>query len=241
MIVQENGRVTILDRNGKKLLQEFVRDRTVRGTDFSALMISAREFMPNPGGGYALKVRFESDPEEKIYGMGQYQQETFNLKGAVLELAQRNAQVSVPFYVSSLGYGFLWNNPAIGEVTFSTNKTQWTACSTEQMDYWVTAGDTPEEIMAQYARATGFPSEMPDFATGFWQCKCRYQTQEELLSQRGRINAAGCRFLLSSSTFSTGRIRACGTLTKRIGPTRRVWRMNCARWALSCLYPYGRR
>lgn len=182
VIVQENGRVTILDRNGKKLLQEFVRDRTVRGTDFSALMISAREFMPNPGGGYALKVRFESDPEEKIYGMGQYQQETFNLKGAVLELAQRNAQVSVPFYVSSLGYGFLWNNPAIGEVTFSTNKTQWTACSTEQMDYWVTAGDTPEEIMAQYARATGFPSEMPDFATGFWQCKCRYQTQEELLS-----------------------------------------------------------
>ena len=83
VIVQENGRVTILDRNGKKLLQEFVRDRTVRGTDFSALMISAREFMPNPGGGYALKVRFESDPEEKIYGMGQYQQETFNLKGAV--------------------------------------------------------------------------------------------------------------------------------------------------------------
>ena len=145
VIVQENGRVTILDRNGKKLLQEFVRDRTVRGTDFSALMISAREFMPNPGGGYALKVRFESDPEEKIYGMGQYQQETFNLKGAVLELAQRNAQVSVPFYVSSLGYGFLWNNPAIGEVTFGTNKTQWTACSTEQMDYWVTAGDTPEE------------------------------------------------------------------------------------------------
>lgn len=50
VIVQENGRVTILDRNGKKLLQEFVRDRTVRGTDFSALMISAREFMPNPGG-----------------------------------------------------------------------------------------------------------------------------------------------------------------------------------------------
>ena len=61
VIVQENGRVTILDRNGKKLLQEFVRDRTVRGTDFSALMISAREFMPNPGGGYALKVLGPAD------------------------------------------------------------------------------------------------------------------------------------------------------------------------------------
>lgn len=99
--------------------------------------------------------------------MGQYQQETFNLKGAVLELAQRNAQVSVPFYVSSLGYGFLWNNPAIGEVTFGTNKTQWTACSTEQMDYWVTAGDTPEEIMAQYARTTASRARCPTLRRAF--------------------------------------------------------------------------
>ena len=33
-----------------------------------------------------------------------------------IELAQRNSQASVPFALSSLGYGFLWNNPAIGKV-----------------------------------------------------------------------------------------------------------------------------
>ena len=180
--VQENGRVTIQNTAGRTLVQEFVRDRTVRGTNFSAMMIPARDFKPVPGGGYALTVRFESDPEEKLFGMGQYQQEIFNLKGTVLELAHRNAQVSVPFYLSDRGYGFLWNNPAVGTASFGTNRTEWRAEATPQMDYWVTAGDAPAEILHRYALATGLPSAMPDFATGFWQCKCRYQTQAELLS-----------------------------------------------------------
>ena len=37
--------------------------------------------------------------------MGQYQDGLLNLKGSVLELAQRNSQVSIPFCVSSGGYG----------------------------------------------------------------------------------------------------------------------------------------
>lgn len=180
--VQENGRVAIQNGEGRVILQEFVRDRTVKGTNYSALTIPGRDFKPVLGGGYALTVRFESDPEEKIFGMGQYQQDIFNLKGTILELAHRNSQVSVPFYVSDRGYGFLWNNPAIGAVTFGTNRTEWHAEATPQMDYWVTVGDTPAEILHRYSLATGMPSPMPDYATGFWQCKCRYQTQEELLS-----------------------------------------------------------
>ncbi|MWP22006.1 family 31 glucosidase, partial [Escherichia coli] len=51
----------------------------------------------------------------------------------------------------------------------------------EQLDYWVTAGDTPAEISAAYARVTGTPPMMPDYAMGFWQCKLRYRNQQELL------------------------------------------------------------
>jgi len=50
------------------------------------------------------------------------------------------------------------------------------------MDYWITAGDTPAEIEEAYALAAGTVPMMPDFAMGFWQCKLRYQTQEELLA-----------------------------------------------------------
>ena len=62
-----------------------------------------------------------------------------------------------------------------------TTVTTWLARVTEQMDYWITAGDTPAEISRQYAAATGTAPMLPDYAAGFWQCKLRYRTQEELL------------------------------------------------------------
>ena len=57
--------------------------------------------------------------------------------------------------ISSLGYGFLWNNPAVGRVVFGRNKTTWEAESSKKIDYWVTAGDTPAEIEENYASVTG--------------------------------------------------------------------------------------
>ena len=126
-------------------------------------------------------MRFVSTSGEKIYGMGQYQQPYLDIKGADLELAHRNSQASVPFMLSSLGYGFLWNNPAVGRVNFGKNITTWEAYSTKKLDYWITAGDTPAQIEEAYADATGKVPMMPEYAMGFWQCKLRYQTQEELL------------------------------------------------------------
>ena len=82
-------------------------------------------------GDFELTARFEAFDDEKIFGMGQYQEKHLNKKGAVLELAHRNSQASVPFMVSSRGYGFLWNNPAIGTAAFGTNKTEWHAKSTK--------------------------------------------------------------------------------------------------------------
>ena len=178
--LDESGKLRFFNRDGRLLLEEFIRDMDQK--DFSSHMrIRGRELKGNIGGAFQARLRFESDPEEKLFGMGQYQQDTFNLKGAQLELAQRNAQVSVPFVLSDRGYGFLWNNPAVGEATFATNMTQWRAESTHALDYWITAGDTPEAIVQQYVRATGLPPMMPESAMGFWQCKLRYRTQEELL------------------------------------------------------------
>lgn len=90
-----------------------------------ALNLYARKFKPILGGDYRLTVSFESQEEEKLFGMGQYQQEVMDLKYCSLELAHRNSQASVPFLLSSRGYGFLWHNPAVGKVTFGKNVTQW--------------------------------------------------------------------------------------------------------------------
>lgn len=178
-----SGKITIYNQNDKLLLEEYWRNRKdVTDPKCSAVEIEAREFKPNIGGKYHLTVRFESlDREEKIYGMGQYQQPYLNLKGTDLEMAQRNSQASVPFAVSSLGYGILWNNPGVGRAVFGKNIMSFENYAVEVMDYWVTVGDTPAEIVEAYGRAAGTVPMMPEYGLGFWQCKLRYQTQEELL------------------------------------------------------------
>ena len=166
--------ITFKNQKGDILLQE----TSVGG----ALALHARKFEPILGGDHTLTVTFKGNDDEHIYGMGQYQEEILDWKGCSLELAHRNSQASVPFYTSSLGYGFLWHNPAIGSVHFGKNRTTWRAESTRQLDYWITAGDVPADISLNYARATGFAPMMPEYGLGFWQCKLRYWNQEQLLN-----------------------------------------------------------
>jgi alpha-D-xyloside xylohydrolase len=161
------------DHTGRVLLRELDRG--------GSLNLVARAFRPIIGGDHALTASFETDPDEKLSGMGQYQQDILDLKGCTLELAHRNSQASVPFVASTAGYGFLWHNPAIGRATFAANRTEWFAESTRQLDYWITAGDTPTQITAAYADATGHAPVMPEYGLGYWQCKLRYWNQEQLL------------------------------------------------------------
>ena len=177
--VMEKGKnsgavLSFYNSEGKLLLAE--------AGEGGALNRRSRFFKPVIGGDYQLAVTFASDPEEKLYGMGQYQQDFLNIKYCNLELAQRNSQASVPFLLSSLGYGFLWHNPAVGRVSFGANTTEWFAQSTKQLDYWITAGDTPDEIECAYSAVTGRVPMMPEYGLGFWQCKLRYWNQEQILS-----------------------------------------------------------
>lgn len=171
---EKTGRISFYNQKGELLLQE---------VDYQgALNIIARKFKPIVGGDFRLTMQFEADEDEKLYGMGQYQQELMDIKYCNFELAHRNSQASIPFILSSKGYGFLWHNPAIGRVSFGRNTTEWYAESTKQLDYWITAGDTPSEIEEAYARVTGTVPMMPEYGLGFWQCKLRYSSQAEILS-----------------------------------------------------------
>ncbi|MCD8140008.1 MAG: hypothetical protein LUE17_09580 [Planctomycetaceae bacterium] len=179
------GKLKFYNGRGDLLVQEYDKNRfrkNAPGELDSALEIIPRTFVPHRGTNYfKLQVRFEAQAGERFYGMGQYQQPDLNLKGCVLELAQRNSQVSVPFCISSKGYGFFWNNPAIGHAAFVNNVTMWQAESTRQMDYWITAADTPRELVESYAKVVSRVPMMPDYALGLWQSKLRYRTQQEVL------------------------------------------------------------
>lgn len=177
------GWISFFNQRGELLTEEYWRNRNRINRYCVPLRVDARELKCHVGStDYELFARFEAFDGEKIFGMGQYQERSLDKKGSYLELCHRNSQASVPFYVSSRGYGFLWNNPAVGTVAFGNNKTEWYAKSTKKLDYFITAGDTPAEIEEHYADATGHAPRMPEYGLGYWQCKLRYRTQQEILS-----------------------------------------------------------
>lgn len=182
-------------KDDKLFLREYFRmyDGTL-SKESRCLKVVNREWKGIIGGSeYSLNVKFEGNKGEKIFGMGQYQQNDMDLRGCVLELAHRNSQISVPFAVSSLGYGFLWNNPAVGRVTFGKNYTEWIARSTREMDYWITVADTPKQLLANYTTVTGHADMFPEDLMGLWQCKLRYRTQDEVLTVARQYKKEGIK------------------------------------------------
>ncbi|WP_026459824.1 TIM-barrel domain-containing protein [Schaalia suimastitidis] len=134
---------------------------------------------------------FASTPDERLFGLGQHSHGHLNHKGLVLDLIQRNGEVSIPFVLSDRGYGLLWNNPAVGRVEFSTDSTRWVGYGTDIIDYWLCLAPTPREILMRYADAVGHAPVLPRWATGFWQSRLRYMSQEELLAVARRYHELG--------------------------------------------------
>lgn len=98
-IDRQTGRVACYDAEGRLVLSE-----------------ERREFSPievDGDAGYTVRQLFHSPDEEAFYGLGQHQSDEFNYKGKNETLYQYNTKVSVPFIVSNLGYGLLWDNYAL--------------------------------------------------------------------------------------------------------------------------------
>lgn len=138
-------------------------------------------FVHVEGDNYQIKVIFDANEGEHFYGLGQETEDAFDRKGSTSNLVHYNTKSTIPFLYSSLGYGFFWNNPSPGRCETTRNHTLWCADSAYQADYLVFTGDTPGDVMKIYSDLTGYAPKFPSWAAGFWQCKLRYESQDELL------------------------------------------------------------
>ena len=64
---------------------------------------------------FKVTQRFVSPPDEYLFGTGQFQDGYLNIRGLPRRLTQVNSQISIPFILSSKGYGLLWNNYGLTE------------------------------------------------------------------------------------------------------------------------------
>ncbi len=163
------GGIVTFYKNGKQILRtKFEGDYTNRNQHVE-------------GDHYQIKVIFDPNPGEHFYGMGQEQEDLFDRKGSTCNIIHYNTKSTLPVLYSSLGYGFFWNNPAPGRCETTNNHTMFVADSAYQADYLIYAGDTPAETMKLYCGLTGYAPRFPKWAAGFWQCRLRYESQEDLL------------------------------------------------------------
>lgn len=174
--ISSKGKLTFFYR-GKKILKEEWIDEE----NYMPVYQKGREYKGNIGNTFLIQTFFEANPGEHIYGMGQEYTGCFDRMGTVVELCQKNTKCTIPFYLSSLGYGFLWNHPGIGKAEFGRNHFVWDAKSAVQLDYIVIGGGNPKSVLENYTYLTGRMPDVPEWIWGLWQSKLRYKSQDEIL------------------------------------------------------------
>jgi alpha-D-xyloside xylohydrolase len=214
-----------------------------------------------------IQQTFLSPADEAIYGLGQHQEGIFDVRGVPIRLSQANTNISIPFLLSTKGYGILWNNtsltdfnpadqfiaidPSTGKGKFTTGakgvygfvltsdnrdrlvlrvngqpvidlQNTWTPTTAsgvitldankeyevsaqggkagvqlavrppqttttfrsevgQAVDYYFFYGPELNRVISDYRRLTGAAPLFPKWAYGYWQCRERYHSQQEIL------------------------------------------------------------
>jgi len=123
------------------------------------------------------------DTQEAFYGLGQHQGGVWNYRGEAVDLSQDNTNISIPLLLSSNGYGIFWNNGSRSR--FNNRFVHAFYLSSEvadSLDYYFIYGPEFDQIISAYRELTGSVPLFGKWAYGYWQCKNRYASQQELES-----------------------------------------------------------
>jgi alpha-D-xyloside xylohydrolase len=169
VVARVDGAITYRDMSGKQLVQEATRKLSpvrVDGED----TYRAESFVNLYGS------------HEALYGLGQHQSGVWNYRGESVDISQDNSNIAVPFLVSSNGYGIFWNNDSRSR--FNNRFANYLYISSEVadvIDYYFFYGPELDKVIASYRELTGQAPMFGRWAYGFWQCKNRYKSQNEIL------------------------------------------------------------
>jgi alpha-D-xyloside xylohydrolase len=181
-VARKDGSVTFFDAQGKQLLRD-------GGEDGGKLMAPAKV---NGEQTYNATEMFHPMRGEAFYGLGQHQSGVWDYAGESVELSQDNTNISIPFFVSTNGYGVFWNNPSVSRFNDRFPLHLFVdAQVADVIDYYFIYGPELDPIIAQYRDLTGQAPLFGKWAYGFWQCKNRYKTQEEILGVAQKYRSLG--------------------------------------------------
>lgn len=166
----QTGKVSFSNLKGEALFAE---------KDFGAQFTPIKDVDKNT---YTIRQAFMLDKEEPIYGLGQQQEGKMNQRGQKLFLRQDNTKICIPFIQSVKGYGMFWDN--YSPTTFVDNAQEMSFESQvgDCMDYYFLYGQNADGVVAQMRDLTGQSPLIPLWTLGYWQCRERYTSQEEIVN-----------------------------------------------------------
>jgi len=164
-----SGAIVFSNLQGNPLLRE--KEHGVAFTDF------------NDAGNktYSVHQSFVLDKDESIYGLGQQQEGKMVQRNLTLHMIQGNTDDYVPFFVSVKGYGLFWDNYSPTVFKDTPDSTSFTSDVGDCIDYYVMFGGNADGVVAQMRDLTGQVPMLPLWTFGYFQCKERYKSQDELV------------------------------------------------------------
>jgi alpha-D-xyloside xylohydrolase len=134
-------------------------------------------------------ISFECKANECFAGTGErfakmdLSGQTFFLKNQDGQgVNNRRTYKNIPFYISSRMYGVFYHTCSYCKLSLagqSTRSVQFMS-NQPQLDVFVIAGETPEEILRGYRDLTGYPSMPPLWSFGVWMSRMTYFSADEV-------------------------------------------------------------
>ncbi len=130
---------------------------------------------------YHTRLELDWAEDEALYGLGQQEEGSLNLRGTRQYIHQANMKVAMPIIVSTRGYGILFDT--YSPLIFNDNEygSYIYNVAAEELDYYFIYGSNLDEVVSGYRTLSGKAAMLPKWAFGYMQSQERYESQQEIL------------------------------------------------------------
>ncbi len=159
-VSKQDLKIALLDNQGKELVEQR----------------AASAWLPKGGG----RLRFEMPVEEHIFGLG-FQRKTMDCRGKTFAWKReyRSENATIPFFLSTKGYGFLSNNTWEHHFDFASSSNGFDIVAADgQQDFYLIGGANFATILENYIQLTGAPQMVPRWGLGLLYI-CRYYEDQK--------------------------------------------------------------
>ena len=165
---KRTGEIAFLSKEGQPLLRD-------TKTTLDARLDAANK------GKYRIRQCFRLADDEAVYGLGQLRDTHMSQRDRHVELWNHNTYIAIPYFTSEKGYGVYWDNAGKSYFDDDKDTTSFTSEVGVCADYYFMYKDgTQDGVIASIRELTGQATMFPRWAMGFWQCRERYKTSDEL-------------------------------------------------------------